>query len=114
MIGAMRDIVVFKEPIDVPVPGGGAVSTYVESFRDWTKIEPLTSDRGLTDNQVQLQDGFRFNIRFRNSPQPNKKMLVEYEGRDYTINSIIERNERKRFWQITAVSNNDPAIPYTT
>lgn len=114
MIGQMRDRVVFKEPVDTPVDGAGADTVYVESFVDWTKIEPLSSNRQLTDNQIQLQDGFRFNIRYRTSPQPNKKMLVEYEGKDYTINSITERNERKRYWQITAITNNDPAVQYTT
>lgn len=113
-IGSMRDRVIFKEPVNTSVPGAGWQTTYQTSFEDWTKIEPLTSNRTLQDSQIQLQDGFRFNIRYRDTPQPNKSMLVEYEGRDYTINSIVEVNERKRYWQIVAVTDGTLAPEETT
>lgn len=113
-IGSMRDRVIFKDQVNTPVPGGGAETTWVVAFQEWTKIEPLRSSRRLEDSQIQLQDGFRFNIRYRDKVQPTKSMLLEYEGKDYTINSIIEVNERKRYWQITAVTNNEPATQATT
>lgn len=113
-IGSMRDRVTFKEPVNTPVPGAGHETTYITSFTDWTKIEPLTSSRNLQDSQIELQDGFRFNIRYRIAPQPNKSMLVEYDGKDYTINSIVEVNNRKRYWQIVAVTNGKLAPESTT
>lgn len=113
-IGSMRDRVIFKEPVNTPVPGGGSVSEWVVAFEDWTKIEPLRSSRRLEDSQIQLQDGFRFNIRYRTMDHPTKSMLVEYEGKDYTINSIVEVNERKRYWEIVAITNNEPAVPVGT
>lgn len=114
MIGQMRDRIIFKSPVNTPVPGAGTETTYVKAFEDWTKIKPLRSTRFLQDNQIELQDGFRFDIRYRLTPQPNKSMLIEYEGKDYTINSIIEKNERQRYWEITAVTNGVTAQQYTT
>jgi SPP1 family predicted phage head-tail adaptor len=114
MIGAMRDRIIFKSPVHTDLPGGGGVTEYVESFRDWTKIIPLSTNRSREANQERLQDGFSFEIRYRNSPQPNFSMLIEYEGKDYAIGGIEERNERKRFWIITAVTNNNAAIPLST
>lgn len=107
-IGSMRDRVVFKEPVDSPVSGGGFVSEYVFSFEDWTKVEPLSSRRTLQDNQIEMVDGMRFDIRWRSSPQPNKSMRVEYEGKIFTINSIVEMNQRKRYWHIIAVTTGEP------
>lgn len=104
----MRDRVVFKEPVDFPVAGGGFVSEYVFSFEEWTKVEPLTSRRTLQDNQIELVDGMRFNVRWRDDPQPTKSMLVEYEGKIFTINSIVETDQRKRYWQIIAMTTGDP------
>lgn len=107
-IGSMRDRVVFKAPVDTPVSGAGFVSEYVFSFEEWTKVEPLTSRRTLQDNQIELVDGMRFNVRWRATPQPNKSMLVEYEGKIYTINSIVELDQRKRYWQIVALTTGEP------
>lgn len=107
-IGSMRDRVVFKAPVDTPVSGAGFSSEYVFSFEEWTKVEPLTSRRTLQDNQIELVDGMRFNVRWRATPQPNKSMLVEYEGKIYTINSIVELDQRKRYWQIIAMTTGEP------
>lgn len=107
-IGSMRDRVVFKAPVDFPLDGGGFVTEFVFSFEEWTKVEPLSSRRTLQDNQIELVDGMRFNVRYRSSPQPTKSMLVEYEGKKFTINSIVEVDQRKRYWQIVALTTGDP------
>lgn len=107
-IGSMRDKVVFKAPVDTPLPGAGTQTEYVFSFEEWTKVEPLTSRRTLQDNQIELVDGMRFNVRYRSSPQPTKSMQVEYEGKKFTINSIVEIDQRKRYWQIIALTTGEP------
>lgn len=105
MIGQMRDRILIKFPVDTEVPGGGAKSHYNNVVEDWTKVRPLRSSRVLQDNQINLNEGFTFDIRYRKNLNLNKKMIVEYEGQDYTINGIEEKKERKRFWTITAIND---------
>lgn len=109
MIGQMRDRITIKGEVRTKLPGASIVVTYEDILSDWTKVQPLTSSRELTDNQIDLSNGFRFNLRYRSSYTPDKTHIVTYEGKDYTINSIIEVKERKRYWQITAISNGQPA-----
>lgn len=106
MIGSMRDRITFKGPVNTALPGAGANTSYVDIFTDWSKAEPLSSSRSLQDNQIVLQNGYRFTIRYRSSPQPDKNMLIQYGDSDYTINSIEQiLDNRNRYWRITAISN---------
>lgn len=106
MIGAMRDRVVIKQPIDVPVEGGGAESIYTQILSDWAEVKTVNNTRNFTDNQINLDESLLFILRWRTSIQPDKTMLIEYNGNDYTINSIKEyhNNKRKRFWQIVGIT----------
>ncbi len=114
MIGQMRDRVIIKSQVDTPVDGAGAVSTYVPYLTCWTKIEPLSSSRVFQDSQLNLNDGFSFAIRFSSSYTIEKTMLVEYLGKDYTINGIKEVHNRKRFLVINAITNDQPIQPIIT
>ena len=114
MIGQMRDRVLIKSQSDTPVEGGGAISTYVPYLTCWTKIEPLSSNRVFQDSQLNFNDGFSFSIRFSSAYTITKTMLVEYLGKDYTIDGIKEVHNRKRFLVITAITNDQPIQPIIT
>lgn len=105
MIGQMRDRVLIKYPVDIPVPGAGAKTEYRLYLTCWTKIEPIRSNRVFQDSQLQLNDGFSFTVRVNSSSAIDKTMLVEYNGRDYTIDSIKERHNRGRFLDIVATTD---------
>jgi len=105
MIGAMRDRITFLQPVDTDLPGAGGSTEYNPLLTCWAKVIDLSSSRTLQDNQVELQNGFQFIIRYR-SPAPTKKELVQFEGINYTINSIRQLKEnRERFFEIIAVAN---------
>ena len=108
MIGKMRDRIQIKAPIDVPDEGAGAVSVYHVVIDDWTSIVPVSSRRAEENGQINLNDGFRFRIRERSSVTVDKTMLVEYDGKDYTINSIDPYKNRHRWLFITAITNGQP------
>lgn len=114
MIGQMRDRVLIKSQVDTPVPGAGATTTYVPFLECWTRIEPLNSNRVFQDSQINLNDGFKFSIRFSTSFIIDKTMLVEYLGKDYTINGIQDVKARNRFLIITAITNGAPIQPIIT
>ena len=113
-IGSMRDRVTFKVPVHSSVPGGGYTTVYEPVFSDWTKVSQTTISRQLTDNQIVLQSAITFRVRYRETDQPDKSMLIEFEGADYAINSPVEVDNRKRYWQIVAVTNGDAAPQQTT
>lgn len=110
MIGQMRDRILIKGPVDTAVPGAGAETVYVSVLNDWTKVQTVRNSRVLEDNQINIDDALQFSIRWRESININKTMLIEFEGKDYTINSIKQYNndKRKRFWLITAISSEQP------
>lgn len=110
----MRDRIILKEPVNVPVPGGGFDTTYVNILEEWTHVRNSSQARTMPDNQIVIQNTLRFKIRYRDAPQPNKSMLVEFEGNDYSINEIPQIDLRKRYWDIVAVTNGTPAPEYTT
>jgi SPP1 family predicted phage head-tail adaptor len=115
MIGAMRDRIVIKSPVSVPAPGAGADTHWEAVLSDWCQAVPLSSDKRLTNSQYQLQDGFHFIIRYRSGFTPTKSMLVEYNGADYSVDGITEiADNRRRFIQITGITNGDQPQTATT
>lgn len=108
MIGKMRDKILIKAPIDIPQSGAGAISSYQTIINDWTQIMPYSSRRVEENGQINLNDGFSFHIRDRKSVVIDKTMLVEYNGKDYTINSIDPVKNRHRWLIIRAITNGQP------
>jgi len=115
MIGAMRDRILIKGPVDIPAAGAGADTIWILVLEDWCQAVPISSDKRLINSQQQLQDGYTFTVRYRSAPQPNKSMLIEYNGADYSIEGIEQiMNNRQRFWRITATTNGDSVQAITT
>lgn len=114
MIGQMRDRIIFKAPVNTAVPGAGFVSAWVLSLLDWAAVEEVKSNRTQSEDQTQLQDAMRFTIRYRTGWQPNKSMLIEYNGRDYTIQDIREVNQRGRYWRIVGETDGQPVQMLTS
>ncbi len=114
MIGQMRDRIKIKAPTDTEVAGGGAISVYDIVLDDWANVESLSSRRVMQDSQININEGLSFIIRYRTSFTPDKTMLIEFEGRDYTIDGVQETrgkkksDQRKRYWSITALGDGQP------
>lgn len=115
MIGAMRDRIILKRPVDTDTEGAGGDTAWEYVFTEWSKVVILSSNNRIINSQFQLQDGFNFYIRYRPVPQITKGMLIEYNGADYSIISIQQiMDNRRRFWQITANTNGDSPQPIIT
>lgn len=112
MIGSMRERITLKQPVNTMVEGGGHITTWVLFENEWAKVEPVKSLYGLQDSQYKLQDALRFTIRSIFSFSPT--WLIQYRGRDYTISSIKNINQRDRFQEVIAITNNDSPTPITT
>ena len=103
-IGGMRGKISFKSPTSIPVGGGGTSTIYTVVLTDWVEAKQLNSSRDQVEMQTMQKATYRFKLRCRNGFAPDKTMLVEYEGKDYTINGIDNIGERDRYWLITAVA----------
>jgi len=88
MIGSMRDRITFLEQVNTPVPGGGAETSWQTAFDTWALAVQPSGYRELPDSQVELYARTYFIIRDEVGQQPNKRMLVEHDGIQYTIHRI--------------------------
>jgi SPP1 family predicted phage head-tail adaptor len=104
MIGDRRHKATFKSPVSISVGGGGSSTTYTPVLTDWVEVKQWNSTRDQVEQQTTLKTVYRFKVRVRAGFVPDKSMLVEYEGKDYTINGIEDINERGRYWLITAAA----------
>lgn len=105
-IGKMDKRITLLEPLDTRLPSAGGETTWLPVITTWAEVIPVTSRRELTDSQIELQDAMQFNFRFAcDGREPRKRWQIEYKGQQYTINSIIEKDEAKRFWRVLAIVN---------
>ncbi|WP_343692767.1 phage head closure protein [Chitinophaga sp.] len=103
MIGQMRQKITIQSPVSTAVGGGGVETTYTEVLTDWVEARPLSSSRELSEYQTVIKNGYRFTIRYRNGFTPDKSMLIVYKGKNYTVNSIEQVEERQKYWRIVGV-----------
>ena len=103
MIGKMRHKITGRGLSQVSVGGGGTKKLHTEVLTDWCEIKPLTSSRDLAEYQTVLNGSKNFIMRVRCGFTPDKSMLIVHNGQNYTVNGVIEIDERDRFWKITGV-----------
>lgn len=103
MIGKMRQKITFKAPTAMPVGGGGSVATYIDVLTDWAKARQDTSNTGVEAMTTAMRRQFKFTLRWRSGFQPTYDMLVQYDGKLFSITGVEDVGERDRFWIITAV-----------
>lgn len=104
MIGQMRHKITFRTPVSTPVGGGGVETTYVDSLSDWSEAQPLKATRDLAQYQTEIKTGYRFTIRYRKGWEPDKSMIIIYDGRQFTVNSIFPDIEnQQRLWRIVGM-----------
>lgn len=103
MIGKMNHRITFQLLTIVPQPGGGGSEEWTDELTTWAKVSPLRSGRQLQDNQVSLVDGYKFIVRWAKDRTIDKKRRIKYENKIMTINSVVEIDESKRYYEITAI-----------
>lgn len=103
MIGKMRDKITFKAPAATSVGGGGSIASYTDVLTDWAKARQDSSNTGVEAMTTALRRQFKFTLRWRTGFQPSYDMLVQYDGKLFSITGIEDVSERDRFWIVTAV-----------
>lgn len=108
MIGKLRDRILLQQRIRITVSGAGGLTSWEDVADIWGEAKPLSSSKTLQDNQVTLRNGYIFLIRYRIDFTPDVEMRVVYDGRFYTINGVEPLNDRKGYWNVTALTNDFP------
>lgn len=114
MIGSMRQRIKIKVPMSSQNADGGGSTFYELGGEYWCKVENINSSRALEDSQVQLNDSKRFTFRYMEPPVIDKSILIEYLGRDYTVNSVKIYQDRFRYYEVVGQTNGLPLEPIVT
>lgn len=105
MIGDMRYRVTIQVWSSVTDPGGGVSEIWTDELTTWADVKPLKSSRLLQDNQVKLANEYTVTLRWADGRILDKKRRIIYGTQTLTINGAVIMDERKRWWQITAIDN---------
>jgi SPP1 family predicted phage head-tail adaptor len=76
------------------------VITFVPVLATWSNIKPYDGNRQLQAQEQVINQVFRFTIRYRKDFAPTKDMRILYEGNYYTIHSVRDLDDRRRFNEI--------------
>lgn len=75
--------------------GGGVLpgvkTTYWET---WADVSAIKNKRDAQSYQTDLEEPIEFKLRYRSDKHVTKNMMVEYKGNEYTIQSIVNTEER--------------------
>jgi SPP1 family predicted phage head-tail adaptor len=100
MIGRLTNRITFNSKTSVSDSAGGFVNTLVAYYTCWAQI---VSDSNTRTN-IAGTDGFAtditFRIRYTTSKVFDKKLTISFQNKLYMINSIINEEDRNRYFLI--------------
>lgn len=100
MIGRLMNRITFQSKTSVSDSAGGFVNTLADYYTCWAEI--------VTDNNTRTNiagtDGFAtditFRIRYTTSKVFDKKLVISFQSRLYVLNSIINEDDRNKYFLI--------------
>lgn len=100
MIGRLMNRITFKSKTGASDGAGGFVNTLADYYTCWAEI--------VTDNNTRTNiagtDGFAtditFRIRYTTSKVFDKKLTINFKSKLYMINSIINEQDRNKYFLI--------------
>jgi SPP1 family predicted phage head-tail adaptor len=100
MIGRLMNRITFNSKTSVSDSAGGFVNTLVSYYTCWAEIVTDTNTR----TNIAGTDGFAaditFRIRYTTSKVFDKKLTISFKDKLYMINSIINENDRNKYFLI--------------
>jgi SPP1 family predicted phage head-tail adaptor len=101
--GDLKDRLTLLMPTVLPDGRGGSSTVYVSEFTVWCKATPHHNTRALDEAQVIYYDAFRFTIR-TSELNLNGTWKIRFNGREYTIHTIDDIENRYQYLEIIAYS----------
>ena len=98
--GKLDRRITFGEFLSVENEFQDYVITFVPILVTWANVKPSDGSRQLEAGEQVINQTFRFTTRYRRDFAPTKDMRIEYEGNYYTIHSVRDLDDRRRFNEI--------------
>ena len=76
--------------------------TFVPVLVTWANVKPFDGSRQLQAGEQVINQNVRFTTRYRRDFEPTKDMRILYNGDYYTIHSVRDLDDRRRFNEILA------------
>jgi SPP1 family predicted phage head-tail adaptor len=100
MIGRLMNRITFKSKTGASDGAGGFVNTLADYYTCWAEIVRDSNSR----TNVAETDGFAtditFRIRYTTSKVFDKKLVISFQSRLYMINSVINEQDRNKYFLI--------------
>jgi SPP1 family predicted phage head-tail adaptor len=100
MISRLTNRITFQSKTSVTDNAGGFVNTLVDYYTCWAEIVRDSESR----TNIAGTDGFAtdvtFRIRYTTSKVFDKKLVISFQNRLYMINSIINQEDRNKYYLI--------------
>ena len=102
MIGNLKPIKLLKysQTIDA---NGDATESVATTYKMWAEVEDGGGSRSQADGRTEMSDTKTFRLPFRGyNITPDYR--IEYFGQTYSIGSVRRIDEKRFFWEITALA----------
>lgn len=76
--------------------------TFVPVLETWAKVRTVSGKRQLEAGEDVITETAIITIRYRVDFFPTKDMRILYNGNYYTLHSIDDKDDRRRFVEISA------------
>lgn len=68
----------------------------------YAEVVQGSGSRNYQNSQTQIASSYTFRIRYNSALDLNSKYSIIYDGRQFTVTSIVKENEKSFYWIITA------------
>lgn len=75
---------------------------FVPILVTWANVRISDGSRQLEAGEQVINQTYRFTIRYRRDFDPSKDMRILYNGNYFTIHSVRDLDDRRRFYEIIA------------
>lgn len=91
--GELRHRISIYNTVQTPVASGGTEATNVLYWTTNASIKSYKQARINDGGLTQLTNDWQFIVRYRRDKYPTKNMVIQYAGKEYTINSVQQYEE---------------------
>ena len=105
-IGKLRSLVTLQHRTKTTDGSGGWTNTYTEYAKVWAQVKPLSGRETLTSLQLENPITHRIYLRYRDDIIASDRIV--HRSRNFNIRSILDRDELKRYIEISAEENVAP------
>ena len=98
--GKLDRRVIFGTWLPTLIAGGDYSFTFTPVLTTWANVRPYSGRRQLEAGEQVITEGTTFITRYRADFEPTKDMRILYQNRYYTIHSVRDIDDRRRFREI--------------